>query len=159
MHIAVWKNEKFSPTWKIFRQINSLVIVISLVKTLLSRNFCQKCVGPKRSNFHTVTLWFSRKSISRNFLHVRQNLSFSTLCDQIETFAFEVDSIFRFGLLYSISRFTLFVFDLLLFHLMIHLIEWYLEFVSCIFHEYFTKSVKFLRYKFWYICIYLPFGI
>ena len=34
------KNDKFSLTDKKFRQINSLVI--SLVKTLLSRNFCQK---------------------------------------------------------------------------------------------------------------------
>ena len=40
---TVWKNEKFSLlTEKIFRQINSLVI--SLVKPLLSRNFCRKCV-------------------------------------------------------------------------------------------------------------------
>ena len=40
---TVWKNEKFSLTKKIFRQINSLVI--SIVKTLLSRNVCQKCVS------------------------------------------------------------------------------------------------------------------
>ena len=51
-HTTVWKNEKFSLTEKIFRQINSLVI--SLVETLLSRNFCQKCVRLNRSNFHTV---------------------------------------------------------------------------------------------------------
>ena len=43
---TVWKNEKFSLTKKKFRQINYLVI--SLVKPLLSRNFCQKCV---RVNF------------------------------------------------------------------------------------------------------------
>ena len=42
LHCAVWKNEKFSLTIEIFRQINSLVI--HLVKTLLSRNFCQNCV-------------------------------------------------------------------------------------------------------------------
>ena len=41
-HTTVWKNEKFSLTKKIFRQSNALVI--SLIKTLLSRNFCQKCV-------------------------------------------------------------------------------------------------------------------
>ena len=35
-HSAVWKNEKFTVTNKKFRQINSLV------KTLLSRNFCQR---------------------------------------------------------------------------------------------------------------------
>ena len=54
---TVWKNEKFSLTKKIFRQINSLVI--SLVKLLLSQNFCQKCVRVNFRNFHTVysTLW------------------------------------------------------------------------------------------------------
>ena len=46
--------EKFSLTKTIFRQINFLVI--SLVKLLLSRNFCEKCVRLNRSNFHTV-LW------------------------------------------------------------------------------------------------------
>ena len=40
-----------SLTWKIFRQINSLVTY--LVKPLLSRNFCQKCVGENSRNFHT----------------------------------------------------------------------------------------------------------
>ena len=34
------KNQKFTLTEEIFRQINYLVI--SLVKTLVSRNFCQK---------------------------------------------------------------------------------------------------------------------
>ena len=38
----MWKNEKNCLTKWIFRQINSLVI--HLVKTLLSRNFCQNCV-------------------------------------------------------------------------------------------------------------------
>ena len=51
----MWKNEKFSLAKKIFRQINSLVI--SLVKTLRSRNFCQKCVRLKRCNFGTVWKW------------------------------------------------------------------------------------------------------
>ena len=49
---TVWKNEKFGLTNKIFRQFSYLVI--SLVKTLLSRNFCQKCVRLNRSSFHTV---------------------------------------------------------------------------------------------------------
>ena len=40
------KNGKFTLTQKIFRQINYLVIL--LVKPLLSRNFCQKCM---RVNF------------------------------------------------------------------------------------------------------------
>ena len=36
---TVWKNAKFTLIEKIFRQINSLVI--SLVKTLISRKICQ----------------------------------------------------------------------------------------------------------------------
>ena len=42
------KNKKISLTKKIFRQINSLV------KMLLSRNFCQKHVRQNCSNFHTA---------------------------------------------------------------------------------------------------------
>ena len=38
--------------WKKFRQINSLVI--SLVKALLSRNFCQNCVRVNFRIFHTL---------------------------------------------------------------------------------------------------------
>ena len=49
---TVWKNEKFTLTEKFFRQINYLVI--SLVKQLLSRNFCQKCVRVNFRNFHSV---------------------------------------------------------------------------------------------------------
>ena len=49
---TVWKNRTFTVTQKNFRQINSLVF--SLVKTLLSRNFCQKCVRVNFCNFHTV---------------------------------------------------------------------------------------------------------
>ena len=48
----MWKNEKFSLTEKKFRQINYLVI--SLVKPLLSRNFCQKSVRENFCNFHTM---------------------------------------------------------------------------------------------------------
>ena len=51
---TVWKNEKFTLTEKKFCQIN--YVVISLVKQLYSRKFCQICV---RVNFHSVdhTLW------------------------------------------------------------------------------------------------------
>ena len=52
VHNTVWKNKKFSLTKKIFRQINSLVTY--LVKLLLSRIFCQKCVRENSHNFHTV---------------------------------------------------------------------------------------------------------
>ena len=51
---TAWKNEKFSLTEKIFREINSLVTF--LVKMLLSRNFCQKCVRVNFRYFHTVCL-------------------------------------------------------------------------------------------------------
>ena len=49
---TLWKLQKFTLTEKIFRQIAYLVI--SLVKVLLSRNFCQKRVRVKFWNFHTV---------------------------------------------------------------------------------------------------------
>ena len=60
---TVWKNEKYTVTQKKFRQINSLVF--SLVKTLLSRNFCQKSVTVNFRNFHTVcqSLKFSVKAM------------------------------------------------------------------------------------------------
>ena len=48
----MWKNAKFTLIENIFRQINSLVI--SLVKTLISRNICQKSVSVNFYNFHTV---------------------------------------------------------------------------------------------------------
>ena len=41
---------------KIFREINSFVIY--LVKTLFSRNFCQKYVRENFHNFHTVCITF-----------------------------------------------------------------------------------------------------
>ena len=49
---TVWKNEKFTLTKIIFRQINSLVIY--LVNALVSRNFCQKSVRVNFRNFHSV---------------------------------------------------------------------------------------------------------
>ena len=55
LYICVWKNEQFTVAQKIFRQIISLVF--SLVKTLLSRNFCQRSVTGNFRNFHTVCLW------------------------------------------------------------------------------------------------------
>ena len=48
---SVEKRDILSHQWK-FRQINSLVTY--LVKPLLSRNFCQKCVRENSRNFHTV---------------------------------------------------------------------------------------------------------
>ena len=52
-YYTVWKFQKFSLTEKIFRKINSLVTY--LVKPLVSRNFCQKCVTENFRNFHTVS--------------------------------------------------------------------------------------------------------
>ena len=49
---TVWKNEKFTLTQNFFRQINYLVIL--LVKSLFSRNFCQKSKGIHFCYFHTV---------------------------------------------------------------------------------------------------------
>ena len=49
---TVWKNEKFSLTEKRFRETSYLVI--PLVKTLLSRNFCQKRVRADFCNFHIM---------------------------------------------------------------------------------------------------------
>jgi len=59
----LWKNEKFTVTKKIFRQINS--VVFSLVKTVLSRNFCQKSVTVNFRNFHTVLLSLLAKISSK----------------------------------------------------------------------------------------------
>ena len=52
LYCTLWKLRKFNPTEKIFRQ--NTYLVISLVKLLLSRNFCQKCAGVNSRNFHTV---------------------------------------------------------------------------------------------------------
>ena len=60
---TVWKNENFGLTKKIFLQSNSLVM--SLVKPLISRNFCQKCVRLNRSNFHTVQYYNDSILLSR----------------------------------------------------------------------------------------------
>ena len=56
---VMWKNEKFSLTKKFFRQINSLVTY--LVKPLLSRNFCQKCVRENSRTLHNFQFQFSLK--------------------------------------------------------------------------------------------------
>ena len=69
--ITVWKNEKFSLTKEIFRQINSLV------KPLLSRNFCQKCVREIFCNFHTVEIYPTWK----NFREI--NLQYNSLIEKL----------------------------------------------------------------------------
>ena len=62
-----WKNEKFSLTKEIFRQINYLATYL-LVKPLLSRNFCQKYVRENFRNFLTVLWKFSRTFVTKNFV-------------------------------------------------------------------------------------------
>ena len=76
----MWKNEKFSLTKKIFRQINSLVTYF--VKSLLSRKFCQNCVReriPIISTMWAVTfncdilvfcIWFHEKKNLTSFFKV-----------------------------------------------------------------------------------------
>ena len=81
---TVWKNEKFSLTKKIFRQINSLVI--SLVKTLLSRNFCQKCMRLNRSNFQTVRRFHDLFVISLSKRNISSNQLFSNFFSKNVTF-------------------------------------------------------------------------
>ena len=49
----MWKNEKFTLTEKNFVK-STTYLVISLVKPLVSRNFCQKLVRVNFRNFHTV---------------------------------------------------------------------------------------------------------
>ena len=62
MKSTVWKNEKFTLTGKIFRETNTLVK--SLLKTLLSRKFCQKNVRVNLHNFHTVyQVWKEGKNL------------------------------------------------------------------------------------------------
>ena len=51
LKLTLWKNEKFFPTEKIFREINSLASNF-LVKTLLAR------VGENYNRFHNVKLSF-----------------------------------------------------------------------------------------------------
>ena len=64
LQYTVWKNAKFSLAEIVFREIISLVT--SLVKTLLSRNFCQKCVRVNFHHFHS----FSKNSVFRkNFVN------------------------------------------------------------------------------------------
>ena len=58
------------------RQINSLVTY--LVKPLLSRNFCQKCVRETSRNFHNV-LWQCHSVEKWGILSHRKNISWNQL--------------------------------------------------------------------------------
>ena len=73
---------------KIFRQINALVTY--LLKPLLSRNFCQKCVRENDRNFHTVILRNNfnapkSSSIWRNFFTSKE-----LQCNVIQTYIFVI---------------------------------------------------------------------
>ena len=81
---TLWKFQEFSLTEKIFREINSLVT--SLVKTLVSRNFCQKRVRENSRNFHIVhcTVGKNKKfSLSKK---TRSNQFFTSLFSKTVTF-------------------------------------------------------------------------
>ena len=69
--VTVWKNEKLSLTWKIFRQINSLVTY--LIISLLSRNFCQKCM-------RTQWCGVEKREILSHLINISSNQLFSNLC-------------------------------------------------------------------------------
>ena len=62
---------------RIFRQINCLVI--SFVKTLLSRNFCRKCLRLNRSNFHTVCLFLLSSFLQKEIVKVSLLISYIML--------------------------------------------------------------------------------
>ena len=69
---TVWKNAKFTLIENIFRQITSLVI--SLVKTLISRKIGQKGVRVNFHNFHTVR--FPQYTVEKwkNYSHLTQKI-------------------------------------------------------------------------------------
>ena len=67
---TLWKKHKISLTQNIFREINSLVT--SLIKTLLSRNFCQKTLRVNFGNFHTVTHSVEKLEIHCHAIFFRQ---------------------------------------------------------------------------------------
>ena len=52
-----WFDELFFQWEKSFRFSTLCSVVISLVKPLLSRNFCEKSVRENFCNFHTVQIW------------------------------------------------------------------------------------------------------
>ena len=72
----------YSHQKKKFRQINSFV------KTLLSRNYCQKCVRLNCSNFHTVCVFSSLWLCLPNYCT-------KILWNQIKSFFFREFEIFR----------------------------------------------------------------
>ena len=77
----VWKNEKFTLTKKIFIETNSLVI--SLVKQLLSRNFCWKSVGVNFHNFHSVLPWWLKFGLTLALGPRKQVRSRAFICIQM----------------------------------------------------------------------------
>ena len=87
---TVWKNEKFTLTKKISRQISYLVIL--LLKSIISRNFCQKRVRVNFRNFHTVssqhTVWKStiKRYHARKFSVNPHNKNILNLLLQIHDF-------------------------------------------------------------------------
>ena len=100
-HCTVWKNEK-TLTQNFFRQINYLVIL--LVKSLFSRNFCQKRVRVNFCNFHTVLYEFKNISWNQmlsNFLSY--NVTFAKLLSKSVRVNFcNFHTVWSVSLLYSL---------------------------------------------------------
>ena len=71
LHSTVWKIKNLL-SWRIFRQIISLVI--SVVKTLLSRNFCHKCVRVNFRNKHTVLYCKLQIYFEKNFVKLPEQI-------------------------------------------------------------------------------------
>ena len=82
-----WKLRKFTLTKKIFRQTNYLVI--SLVKVLLSRNFCQKRVRVNFCNFHTVVWKFGHFPATQNLREINFRSSKNAIYAILETLNFD----------------------------------------------------------------------
>ena len=77
--VTVWRNEKFSLTEKKFRQITYLV-VISLVKPMLSRKFCEKSVRENICNFHIVRVHCGNYRIFRQINVLLKNFRRKIIC-------------------------------------------------------------------------------
>ena len=95
--LTLWKNEKFTLTEIIFRQINSLVIY--LVNALLSRNFCQKSVRVNFRNFHTVHFWFKIFQSQSQFLYwlLKPTIKQKNFANYIHTYCPRVHNFFNRG--------------------------------------------------------------
>ena len=94
----MWKNEKFTVTKKKFRQINSPLF--SLVKTLLSRIFCQRQVTVNFHNFHTVEI--DRNFVKTTFHNIKRSYYLNSV--SISRNIFRKELILYFSILHSFRK-------------------------------------------------------